>query len=370
MGAVRGMGFASRFGRVALAMVFVSVVCAPTTRGADALATRTITLGLSADEAIPVLGLRPGHLTTVSFRDGAGASRAILGIEASTQAIDVVRMATHPHVATLRAVGRGEPGGNVVALIEGIDRPVHIAVAPKAPQALRVVVDIAGGHASADVGSATALPAAGRTDGELRTLIRDYLLDHPEVIREALDPARQLASKVAELRDEIVGGAGVPTAGDPAGAVTVVEFFDFRCGYCKSSLDAVRAAAAQPGVRVELRDYPILGPESERASRLALAAGLQGRYEEAHFALMERQGGFGPDAVADLAAQLGLDAVRLEADMESAEVTERIGANRALAERLGVTGTPAFLVLGPGGVEVAPGSLDAARMLGMIEAAN
>ena len=109
---------------------------------------------------------------------------------------------------------------------------------------------------------------------------------------------------MAELRGEIVGSAGVPTAGDPVVAVTVVEFFDFRCGYCKRSLDAVRAAAAQPGVRVELRDYPILGPESERA-RLALAAGMQGRYKEAHFTLMEREGGFGPEGVADLAIGRG-----------------------------------------------------------------
>ena len=215
---------------------------------------------------------------------------------------------------------------------------------------------------------AAGAPLASRA--ELESIVREYILDHPEVIREALDPARQLVAKVEELRHEIVGGADVPAAGDLAGAVTVVEFFDYRCGYCKRSLDAVRAAIAQTGVRVELRDYPILGADSERASRLALAAGVQGRYEEAHFALMEREGGYGDEAVIDLASQLGIEAERLRADMDSAEVSERIEANRSLARRLGVTGTPAFLVVGPESVRVPPDALDASRIAELIEAVN
>ena len=204
----------------------------------------------------------------------------------------------------------------------------------------------------------------------MESVVRDDLLGHPEVIREALDPARQLVSRVEELRHEVVGAVGVPASGDLAGGVTVVEFFDYRCGYCKRSVDAIREAIAQTGVRVELRDYPILGADSERASRIALAAGMQSRYEDAHFALMEREGGFGDDAVTELASQLGIDAARLRTDMESTAVSERIEANRDLARRLGVTGTPAFLVVGPEAVRVSPGAVNAARIVEMIEAVN
>ena len=319
--------------------------------------TRTIALRLSADEAVPVVGVRAGELTTLSFRDAAGAPRRIVAIDASTDAVEVVRAASHPHVATLRAVGRRRTGGNLVALVDGIAAPVHFSLAPDGPRALRVVVSIDAPE-FADGPAATGGVAG---IGEIEAVVRDYILAHPEVIREALDPARRIAAKAEELRGEIAA-ADVPAAGDPAGPVTVVEFFDYGCGYCRRSAPAVREAIARAGVRVQLRDHPVLGPDSERASRLALAAGMQGRYEDAHFALMARAEGFGPGAAADLAAELGLDAARLEADMGSAEVARRIDANRALARRLGVEGTPAFVVLGPEAVRVAPGAVDAARL--------
>ena len=338
-------------------------------------ATRTVALTLDAEEAIPALGVRQGHLTTLSFQDAAGAPRPIVEIKASTDAIEVARLASHPHVATLRTSGRREAEGNLVVFVDGIETPVHLSVSPKAPPSLRVVVSIEGAGTwpdrpapASDAGTTPGTPVASRA--EMESIVRDYLLGHPEVIREALDPARQLVSKVEALRHEVVGMAGVPASGDLAGAVTVVEFFDYRCGYCKRSVDAIREAIAQTGVRVELRDYPILGADSERASRIALAAGMQSRYEDAHFALMEREGGFGDDAVEDLALRLGIDAARLRTDMESAAVSDRIEANRDLARRLGVTGTPAFLVVGLQAVRVSPGAVDAARIVEMIEAVN
>ena len=357
----------------------MSAKLAATLVGMSALAAgddgsaRSIALTLSPEERIPAVAVARGRMTTVSFVDSEGAPRPIVAIETSTEAIDVVRLASHPHVATLRAMGGRPVEGDIVVFLDGLATPAHLSVKRNAPPARRVTVGIAGnptvppGHS--DAGSRDAGPPEADRTG-IESVIRDYLLGHPEVIREALDPARQLASKVESLRDEIVRVDGVPAVGDLAGAVTVVEFFDYRCGYCKRSVDAVRQAIAKSGVRVELRDYPILGADSENASRLALAAGLQGRYEEAHFALMEREGDFGLGAVADLASQLNIDAARLETDMRSAEVSERIEANRALAQRLGVTGTPAFLVIGPGPVQVSPGAVDAARISQMIEAAN
>ncbi len=154
------------------------------------------------------------------------------------------------------------------------------------------------------------------------------------------------------------------------GAVTVVEFFDYRCGYCKRSLDAVRGALRLAGVRVQLREYPILGDASVRAARAALAAARQGAYEAAHFALMEHDGEFDAAEIDSIMRGLGLDMERLAADLDSAGIDALIDANRELAARLGVTGTPAFLVLGPGGVEVSPGALDADRLAELIAAAD
>ena len=323
--------------RTTCAALAVAVAAAGLAGEGGPQATRTVALTLGAQEAIPAVGMRQGqHLTTLSFQDAAGTPRTIVEIKASTDAIEVARLASHPHVATLRTSGRREAEGNLVVFVDGIDTPVHLSVSPKAPPSLRVVVSIEGAgtgpvrpNPASDPGTAAGAPVASR--GEMESIVRDYLLGHPEVIREALDPARQLVSRVEELRHEVVGAAGVPASGDLAGAVTVVEFFDYRCGYCKRSVDAIRKAIAQTGVRVELRDYPILGADSERASRIALAAGMQSRYEDAHFALMEHEGGFGDDAVAELASQLGIDAARLRTDMESAAVSERIEANRDLA---------------------------------------
>ena len=362
-----------RIGNVNLTGAVLIAVVAATGLADEAgpAGARTVALSLSAEEAIPAIGIGQGNLTTLSFVDREGTPLPIVDLESSSDDVAIGVPASHPHVATLRRSGKRESDFGLVALLEGIDMPVHLAVNSKAPPATRVVVRIGRDGASdrATVGTESG-PAGDSPPVDMDAVIREYLLAHPEVIREALDPARQLASKAEALRDEIVRADGVPAAGDPAGAVTVVEFFDYRCGYCKRSADAVRVAIAAAGVRVELRDYPILGPDSERASRLALAAGLQGRYEDAHFALLEREEGFGPGAAADLAAELGLDAARLEADMESAQVTEQIEANRALARRLGVTGTPAFLVLGPEAVRVAPGAVDGDRIAEMIEAVN
>ena len=183
-------------------------------------------------------------------------------------------------------------------------------------------------------------------------------------------PPGRVASRVSERRDELVGAAGVPALGDLSGGVTVVEFFDYRCGYCKRSLDAVRGALLLAGVRVEMREYPILGAGSVRAARAALAAARQGAYEAAHVALMEHDGEFDAAAIDSIMRGLELDMDRLAVDMESEEIEGLIEANRELARRLGVTGTPAFLVLGPGGVEVSPGALDADRLAGIIDAAG
>ena len=306
-------------------MVAVAFANVAATASESAAGVREIEVSLDAHEPTPMLFVEKSVVTTVTFVDSAGAPWPIAALHGSEGAPHAVREASHPHVATLRAAGRQQTG-NVVAFLEGLTEPVHLAVSRDAPAAARVRVRIAGTRGRRGVAAAeTAAPPVARDD--IERIVRDYLMANPAMLREAADPSRRLAANVRSLREEIIGQPGVPAEGDPSGSVTVVEFFDYACGYCKRSLDAMQSAVERTGVRVELREYPILGAGSERAARLALAADLQGRYLDAH-----------------------------------------IAANRQLAGRLGVTGTPAFLFLGPASVEVSPGALDATRMAELIGA--
>ena len=328
----------------------------------------TVDLTATADGPAPTVRVAPGEIATVMFADRSGAPRRITWIEGAGVVAETAP--THPHVAIVRA-GDGRRGGSVVALLEDVDRPVHVSASPQAA-ASQLEVRVAAARPD------RAQSAAG-TDGTrlevqdraaMESIVREYLLAHPEVIEEATDPGRRLAARASELRMDLLGDRDVPLAGIPteAAAVTVVEFFDYRCGYCKLSADMVREIAARPDVRVELRDYPILGTDSVRASRLALAAGLQGSYADAHFALMARESDDYGDAVtSELASALDLDADRLRADMDSTAVTSRIEGNRALARRLGITGTPAFLILGAEEVRAAPGSLNASALSALVD---
>ena len=333
--------------------------------------------GLAA--AAPV-GIRPGWVVTVSFLDESGRPWPIEELAApaasdeGTAAFSFRPVASRGHAATLRmqAPPAGEQavrGGNAAAFLKGLPAPVHLAMALReGPLATHVQVRVQGASPAAVAPAPARVDALGESG--LATAMREYLLANPDVLREALDPTRQVAAQASKLRGELLGAAGVPAKGDAGAPVTVVEFFDYRCGFCKRSLDAVRAALERPGVRVELREFPILGEDSLRAAQAALAAGAQGRYVEAHLALMAHEGDYDDAALSEIAARLGLDAERLLADMASSEVAARIKANRDLARRLGITGTPAFLVAGPERIDAAPGALDAAQLLEMIEAAH
>ena len=323
-------------------------------------------------EPSSVLRLPLGRVITVSFLDSAGVPWPLSDLAGPEVPWLTIRQTSgHSHLAILETLPEmaadGNGSANLVALLEGLATPVHLTLASgPAGTATAVTVRVAetrGGDTPA-TGSRTPRGAA------FDAAVRHYLLANPEVLREALDPARQLAARVAEWRDELIAADGVPALGDASAAVTVVEFFDYRCGHCKRSLEAVRGALLLAGVRVEMREYPILGEESVYSARAALAAARQGAYEAAHFALMAHEGKFDAAAVESIMRELGLDMERLSADMASEKIDGMIEANRELAARLGVTGTPAFLVLGPGGVQVSPGALDLERLAAMIDAAG
>ncbi len=225
-------------------------------------------------------------------------------------------------------------------------------------------------------------PAAGQQNetlsdrGRIEQTVRDYLLAHPEVIVEALEryqaqqekvAAEKQAQAIVDRQEQLTRAPDSPVLGNPSGDVTVVEFFDYRCPYCKSVATAmIDLFEADGNVRFVLKEYPILGPESEFAARAALAAQMQGKYRELHVALMAFKGKVTSGDVRRLAAGVGLDVARLESDMQSPAIGESLGRNFELGEALGVRGTPAFVV----GNELIPGAISADDMRTRIAAAR
>ena len=196
----------------------------------------------------------------------------------------------------------------------------------------------------------------------LEKTIRDYLVKNPEILIEMSSELerRQAAAQqeirnrsIAENADRIFRSENALVAGNPNGDVTVVEFFDYNCGFCKRAFsDLLKLLENDDKVRVVFKEFPIFGERSEGAARVAVAARSQGRYFDVHSALLKARGQASEASALKIAEELGLDMTKLREDMKSPEVTGLIQDTRALAERLGVQGTPFYLV----GDRVVPGA--------------
>ena len=206
----------------------------------------------------------------------------------------------------------------------------------------------------ADSAGASAISAHDLPVDAIRQIIRDYLLEHPEVLIEAgqalqakraAEEAEQAKHVIRRYRDEIFSDPEAPVAGNPDGAITLVEFFDYRCGYCRRVKPTLEALLAEnDDLRVVFKEFPILGPESTLAALAALAARGQGSYEAFHWALMETEGSFDMDHILSVAGSVGLDTERLARDMEEPALDALIERNAVLANALGISGTPAFVI--------------------------
>lgn len=214
---------------------------------------------------------------------------------------------------------------------------------------------------------AATLPAAAQqamTREQIEEIVREYLVNNPEVIVQALEAleARHKAAQQADQRealaahqDQLLRDPDAPVMGNPSGDVTMVEFFDYRCPYCKQVVPALTQLLKDDrDLRLVLKELPILGPDSLLASRAALAAQAQGKYAVMHTALLAHRGSFDDAVIARIAAAAGLDVARLKADMEQPEIAAMIDRNRALAGALSLTGTPAFII----GDTIVPGAAD------------
>jgi protein-disulfide isomerase len=208
---------------------------------------------------------------------------------------------------------------------------------------------------------------------EIGEIVREYLMQHPEVL---LDVSKALEAKqqeeedklrlagVTENKEEIFRSPNDYVGGNPQGDVTMVEFFDYNCSWCKKGMpEVVDLVASDKGLRFVLKEFPIFGEDSEYAARAALAAKKQGKYWEFHLALLGHEGKVDQGSVDEIAKARGLDVDQMKKDMDSDEIAGVIAANQALAQKLAINGTPAFIIDN----KVVPGYLPKAGLAEKIE---
>jgi protein-disulfide isomerase len=223
-----------------------------------------------------------------------------------------------------------------------------------------------------------AVPAVAETFSadqreEIGKIIKDYLLTHPEVMQDVmaeLEKRQQSAdaekhrAAVVENKATLFSSPHQVVLGNPQGNVTMVEFFDYNCGFCKRAMtDMLDLIKTDNNLKFVLKEFPVLGEGSVEAARVAVAARMQDangkKYIEFHQKLLGSRGGADKMRALAVAKEVGFDMPRLERDMGSDEVKKTIEENMKLAEALGVNGTPSYVV----GEEVVIGAvgLDALR---------
>lgn len=191
-------------------------------------------------------------------------------------------------------------------------------------------------------------PAARVASGDraaIEKIVHDYILEHPEVLPEAMEnlQKRQNTQALSSIREEVTTPFPGAVLGNPEGKVTLVEFVDFACTYCRASLDVVeQMIAADPELRVVIRELPILSPQSAEAAKMALAAARQGKYAQFHRAMFAA-GQPGPETVAAAAKAAGLDMERARKAMADPRLEDELDRNIGFARQLGFNGTPSWI---------------------------
>jgi protein-disulfide isomerase len=207
------------------------------------------------------------------------------------------------------------------------------------------------------------MPDAERA--QVEAVIKDYLINkHPEVLVDAMQELQRRDQASAEnktkqaisgAKDKIFNDPNTPVLGNPKGNVTVVEFYDYQCGYCKMSQNAMeRLLKDDKNLRVVYKDFPILGPLSVTASKASFASIKQGKFQKFHDALMDKKDHLNEDTLYQTAKEVGLDVDQLKKDMADASIQKQIDDNLKLGNDTGVRGTPMFIINN----EVYPGALD------------
>lgn len=224
--------------------------------------------------------------------------------------------------------------------------------------------------------SMTPAHAHDMTGDEVKRLALEAIVENPEIIMEAvaiLQEREQQAERdnaVAALdqnRDLLEQDPNAPVMGNPDGDVIIVEFFDYNCGYCRRAAPGMQALLeTDKNVKVVYREWPILGEGSVFASRASLASRKQGMYTEFHWAMMGLQGRLNESSIMQIAANLGMDLDQLRADMNAPEVDAHFAQSTRLAQAMGFTGTPSFII----GDTVAPGFVDPQQLASIVASAR
>lgn len=220
---------------------------------------------------------------------------------------------------------------------------------------------------------ALAAPAAAQSftapqREEIVRILREALLRDPSILREAITALQEDEGKradiaaqaaIAGMRDDLTRAPGDPVAGNPAGDVTIVEFYDVRCPYCRKMVPVMAELLKRDAnIRIVYKDMPVLGPASQLGARALLAAQKQGGYLKLHALLMAGTPNIDRDWLRTAAGRAGLDWARLERDMEAQDVSLRINNNLAMAQKLRIEGTPAYVI----GGSLLPGAVDLASL--------
>lgn len=211
---------------------------------------------------------------------------------------------------------------------------------------------------------------------EVQELIRETLKSHPEIVLEAIralqarqqeEEATRARAALKEQRELLRNDPDALVIGNPKGDVTVVEFFDYRCGYCKQVHPRVKELIrTDPKVRVVMKELPVLGPDSLLAARAALASRKQDKYPPFHDALMSARGRLDDAAIMQIASEVGINVGKLRADMADPAIERIINANLRMAEQLGIGGTPAFVI----GDNLIPGAIPLAQLQELVREAR
>ena len=187
---------------------------------------------------------------------------------------------------------------------------------------------------------------SGKDRAAIEQIVREYIMSHPEILPEAMGELRkqESAKQLASVQDDVEKPFPGAVLGNPDGTVTLVEFTDFACGYCRQSVEEIDALIAlHPDLKVVVRELPILSPASADAAKMALAAAEQGRYAQFHKAMFAG-GKPGPETIDAAARAAGLDMDEARQAVADPRIEAELAKNIEMARQLGFNGTPSWVI--------------------------
>lgn len=229
-------------------------------------------------------------------------------------------------------------------------------------------------------GAAMAADAAALTEAQkaaVEDVVRELLTKkEPDIIikaaqelqkKEEAESATKAEKALESYKDQVFKDPHAPVGGNLKGDVTVVEFFDYQCHYCKLALTAVEKLLKEDkNLKIIYKEYPVLGPDSVEAAKISLAAAKQGKFSEMHQALLTTKEHLSGDGLMEVAKKAGLDTAKLKKDMASEEFAKWIEENQKVGMEIGARGTPTFVI----GSKVYPGALPYEKLKSLVEEAR